>query len=260
MGSYYELFLPEGQDHGGHTLATAMHGHYMPLGYIEHRDPFKVVMGSQAYTMYRTEDFLEVGGYFDECRFYPHPEGYMPLKIWMFGKEMWVHQDSWHIHGMFHRHYEQTEAVLLGERIRFIVNSSDMTYEQKLNEIRKLYSYEDVDEGVAKRAEYGGKSWHWHGVRNVFMIAYILGGEKWLDICCAQSAKRNGEKFVEDIRESAIETAFEERLKLLSNPNLMFETIDDILIYARRSSRLGQEEGHVWGMENWDKRIGEDPL
>ncbi len=110
MGSYYELFLQPGQESGGPILPSHMHGHYMPLWKVSHRQPFKVVMGSQAYTMYRTEDFLEVGGYFDGCRFYPHPEGYMPLKIWMFGKEMWVHQDSWHIHGMFHRHYERSGA------------------------------------------------------------------------------------------------------------------------------------------------------
>ncbi len=134
------------------------------------------------------------------------------------------------------------------------------TYEQKLNEIRQLFSYVDSDEGAAKRAEYGGHSWHWHGLRNVFMIAYILGGEKWLNICCAEAEKRN-QRELTDIRESAYETAFEERLNLLSNPNLVYETLDDILMKARVSNKYRAHElGRIWGMENWDDRIGEDPI
>jgi glycosyltransferase involved in cell wall biosynthesis len=260
MGSYYELF----GGGGGPTLPSHMHGHYMPLGFVKHPFPFMAVMGSQAYTMYRTQDFLDIGGYCDSCRFYPHPEGYMPIKMWMTGKPMYVHQDSWHIHGMFHRHYERRESENIVERVRYLINRGDLTYEKKISDIRGLYAHAEYNEGVAKRAEYGGHSWSWHSRRNVLMIATILGGSRWLNICYEHllnngwggSDARINE--MEEIRDSALNTAMlDSDYDLLTDKREMLLT--DVLILARKTVRLSDKE-RIWGMENWDKRIGDDPM
>lgn len=258
MGSYYELF----GGGGGPTLATHMHGHYMPLGFVKHPDPFMAVMGSQAYTMYRTGEFLDLGGYCDSCRFYPHPEGYVPIKYWMTGSSMWVHQDSWHIHGMFHRHYERREAENFAEQVRYIVNRGDIVHEQKIREIRGLFAHADFNEGVAKRAEYGGHSWNWHSRRNVLMIARILGGIKWVDICYEEMLKgwaRNdaGKKEMKEIRQSALVTT-EKDGDVTRLRNQQENTLDEVLAFARKSKKGSMDR--IWGMENWDKRIGVDPI
>jgi len=246
MGAYYELF----GGGGGCTLLTNMHGHYMPLGFIRHQQPFKAVMGSQAYTMYRKDEFLKLDGYFEECRFYPHPEGLMPLKTWMCGKEVWIHQDSWHIHGMMHRHYEQAQAVKMIEQIKSMMRKNPL-----LSEIERLLNEETSDEGVKKRNEYGGWSWYQHGVRNVLMVAYILGDEKWLDICYEELLKRD--KNLAFLKKSAVQVVDESgaRKKLR---NVQERSLDEMLVMARKSIKTRLNK--VWGMENWDKRLGADPL
>ena len=223
MGAYYELFLdPKRQltGEGGPTLLSHMHGHYMPLGLVRPHPidrPFEVGMGSQAYTMYRRQDFLDIGGYLDTCRFYPHPEGYMPLKMWLSGKSMVVHPESWHIHGMFPRSYS-------------------------LNQ----------DETQRKIKEYGGLSWGEHGLRNVLMVAYVLGGEKWINLCAAHlKVKRKDDKatrFLED----AVKTV-EDHFELNGDPRKKFKfTLDEVLTSLRT--------GYVMGMEQWLPDIGVDPL
>jgi len=220
MGAYYQLF----GGGGGPTLPTHMHGHYMAMGHLKDRTliinprPFTVVMGSQAYTMYRLKEFLELGGYFNSCRFYPHPEGYMPLKVWMTGKTMVTHPLSWHIHGMYPRQY----AVSAEER-----------------------------EG--KIREYGGYSWHEHGMRNVLMIAYILGDEKWLNICYDALVKKHNPRRLPELKTSAIEVVDSEPTKIRSwLRNHQECSLDEVLINARKN--------RIAGLENWYDKIGRDPL
>jgi len=222
MGAFYELFNSEKekQRRSGPNLTTHMHGHYMGLRSVsmEKRNaPFQVVMSTQAYVMYRLADFWELGGYFDGCRFYPHPEGYMPLKVWMSGMECVTHPDSWHLHGQPGRRFFQTGP-----------------------ERRK------------KVREYGGYDPTEHGWMNVLKIAYILGGDKWIDICQDALMYKHltirPEK-MEEMYKLALKVAGPERKKL--KPKFKYK-LDDILIRAR-------VEG-IAGMEKWDARIGDDPL
>jgi len=221
LGTYYRLFhAPKKRATGkdGPELLTHMHGHYMSLGRVpkaKRSNPFEIVMGSQAYTMYRKDEFLKLGGYFDGCRFYPHPEGYMPFKVWMNGKTVMAHPDSWHLHGMFPRKYSLSPI-----------------------------------ETMRKIDEYGGFSWHQHGMRNVLMIAYILGDAKWLKLCLQTLEKRHSRKLCK-LRRSAIQTVRASgELKRLRDQQEM--TLDEVLTKARKE--------HIMGMEQWYDGIGKDPL
>jgi glycosyltransferase involved in cell wall biosynthesis len=214
LGSYYELFLQPSQQEihkGGPTLDTHMHGHYMAMGHLankypkeyQEKKPMKVVMGSQAYTMYRTQDFLDIGGYCDACRFYPHPEGYMPLKMWMSGKEVYIHPGSYHFHSLFPRKYT-------------------------LNN----------DETNTKIQEFGGYNWQEHGHMNIYKIAYILGEEKWTKICNT-SLKECGSRHDEDkLMGVAIEEAKPIRKELEGR---FIYSLDDILTMARKEKIPGME-------------------
>ncbi len=221
LGAFYELFhTPEkrASKRGGPSLRTHMHGHYMAIGHIPRKhplresitarkQPFDVVMGSQAYTMYRLDEFLKIGGYLESCRFYPHPEGYMPLKMWMIGKRMVVHPGSWHLHGMYPRTYAANPI-----------------------------------ERDAKIKEYGGKSWHWHFQRNVLMVAKILGGDKWMRICYeghwSPSDKWMDSKIVKSAL-AAVETQDGELDWFYSHRKT---TLDEILTTARKERILGMEK------------------
>ena len=240
LGSYYELF----GGHGGPTLLTHMHGHYMPFGRVKSDKPFLAVMGSQAYTIYRKKDFFDVGGYFDGARFYPHPEGYMPIKIWMCGKSVKINPDSWHLHGMFHRHYQKGDAEKRIEMIKFA---------ETIEEVREILQEPTTDDGHEKRQEYGGLSWHEHGKRNVLMIAYILGEEKWLNLC--KEAVQASNELVESAKETVHKYP---AYKLLREKEVY--GLDELLTTARYSNHLDDTDEKIWGMEKWDKRIGVDPL
>jgi hypothetical protein len=215
LGSYYELFLLPKQQathNGGRTLDVAMHGHYMSAGHLSDRYPeqyqkklpIRVVMGSQAYTMYRKKDFLDIGGYCDAARFYPHPEGYMPLKLQMAGKEAYVHLGSYHFHSMFPRKYKVSEV-----------------------------------EANTKIQEHGGYSWQEHGRMNIYKIAYILGEEKWAKICRKSIAEESGEHPGEDkLLELAIEQAKPIREELA--PKFKY-TLEEVLTSARKEKLPGME-------------------
>jgi hypothetical protein len=214
LGSYYELFLQPSQQEthkGGPTLDTHMHGHYMAMGHLankypkeyQEKKPMKVVMGSQAYTMYRTQDFLDIGGYCDACRFYPHPEGYMPMKMWMSGKEVYIHPGSYHFHSLFPRKYS-------------------------LNN----------EEANTKIQEFGGYNWQEHGHMNIYKIAYILGEEKWTKICNT-SLKECGSRHDEDkLMGVAIEEAKPIREQLSDK---FIYSLDSILTMARKEKIPGME-------------------
>ena len=223
LGAFYELFLlPERQKihQGGPTLDTHMHGHYMSLGRIPNREaiknktPVRVVMTTQAYTMYRRKEFLDIGGYCDEARFYPHPEGYISLKYQMAGKEWYVHPGSYHFHSLYPRSYS-------------------------LN----------PQETKTKIDEAGGYSWGEHGHMNVYKVAYILGGDKWANICNV-SLKECGSRSDEDkLMKIAIEQV--EPVKERLSDKFIY-SLDDVLTHARKE--------HIPGMENWLSPIGPDPL
>jgi len=253
LGSYYELFHRKEKQESGkgsRTLPTAMHGHYMGMGHLRDKDllinprPFEVVMGSQAYTMYRREEFLGLEGYFDECRFYPHPEGHMPLKVWMTGKKVVIHPHSYHIHGMYPRSYKFSNNTTILTGVAAILKE-ELGDGEKLQKVREMMFYDSPDEGQKKIDEYGGLSWSEHGIRNVLMVAYILGDVKWLDICCKYTGASG--KLKQNAVEVVDATGQRERLR-----NKQIMTLDEVLTMARREK--------IPGMENWFDPIGDDPL
>jgi len=220
-GAFYELFHPdaERERRGGPTLATHMHGTYRALRSVPKEiryEPFPVVVSTQAYVMYRRDEFWDLGGYLRGGHFYPFPEGYMPLKVWMSGKECRTHPDSWHIHGEPCRTYFGTGP-----------------------ERRK------------KIREYGGYSEVEHGWMNVMQTAYILGGEKWIDICRdALQYKHNIPDYkMSELYDVALRVATPERERLRGK---FRRSLDDVLTWARKEE--------IVGLENWDVRIGDDPL
>ena len=231
-GAFYELFHQEKekQRKGGPTLATHMHGSYRALRSVpeeERYTPFKVVVSNQAYVMYRREEFWELGGYFSGTRFYPHPEGDLPLKMWLSGKECRTHPDAWHIHGEPCRGYFQTGP-----------------------ERRK------------KEREYGGYSTGEHGWMNVMKIAYLLGGEKWSSICreALQFKHRVPEYKMEELYKVAVDCATPERERLEGKFKY---SLDEVLTMARKTGIVGMEDKYhkgEWVSSGWDTRIGEDPL
>lgn len=260
MGAYYELFHPEEKQQnlqGGPTLPTHMHGHYMPLGRVRDKaiiaklKPFLAVMGSQAYTMYRRKEFLELGGYFEGCRFYPHPEGYMPLKVWMTGQKVAIHPGSYHIHGMYPRSYKMSNQQKMLDSINGILTNDVLDLHEKIEEIKLAMMYDQPDEGEEKIKEYGGWSWSEHGVGNVFKIAYILGGDKWLDLCYGVMIRKHGVRRLPQMKKLAVEVVEEsgekDRLERMSEM-----TLDEVLTIARKQ--------RIPGMENWFSKIGPDPL
>jgi len=259
MGGFYEIFHPpekQAAGEGGPSLPTHMHGHYMGMNRIRDRSiiknprPFKVIMASQAYTMYRREVFWELKGYFDECRFYPHPEGYLPLKALQMGYTVISHPLSYHIHGMYPRSYKMDN----NSKKMAIVDSvlkSDVSDKDKLEQIRFALSYSQPDEGMKKIKEYGNLSWSEHGARNVFMIGYILGDMKWLDICYEALLRKHGKRRLPMLRQSAIDTVDATGTREWLRNEEKF-TLDEVLIAARKEK--------IAGMENWFDKIGPDPL
>ena len=86
---------------------------------------------------------------------------------------------------------------------------------------------------------------------NVMKIAYILGEEKWIDICReALQFKHNVPDYkMQELYDVALSVATPERERLEGRFKY---TLDEILVKARL-------EG-IAGMDSWDTRIGKDPL
>ena len=140
----------------------------------------------------------------------------MPLKVWMTGKTMVTHPLSWHIHGMYPRRYGLNQE-----------------------EIKR------------KIEEYGGYSWHEHGMRNVLMVAYILGDEKWLNICYDTLTKKHNPPRLAELKQSAVETVDKDGTREWLR-NKQEYSLDEILIRARKE--------RIPGMENWSDGVCKDPL
>ncbi|MCK5614667.1 hypothetical protein KAR91_73055, partial [Candidatus Pacearchaeota archaeon] len=102
-----------------------------------------------------------------------------------------------------------------------------------------------------KIREYGGYGPVEHGWMNVMKIAYILGEEKWIDICkeALQFKYSIPDYKLQELYDVSLEIATPERELLKEKFKY---TLDEILIKARK-------EG-IAGMGSWDSRIGEDPL
>jgi len=168
----------------------------------------------------------------------------------MLGYTVVVHPDSWHIHGMYPRTYKQTHQAKV---LTIIANAlkAEASDAAKLEQIEFAMSYNRPDEGMMKIKEYGNWSWSEHGARNVFMVAYILGDMKWLDICYEALMKKHGRRRLPQLKESAIQTVDKTGTREWLRDAEKY-SLDEVLMTARKEKILG--------MEHWFSKIGKDPL
>ncbi|GAH71025.1 unnamed protein product, partial [marine sediment metagenome] len=111
-GLHYRMF-----GNRGPNLNTHMHGSYSRAG---QNDPYLCVGGNLAYTMFKTKDLLDYRGYHPKCQYYPHPEGYLPLKYQMLGREVWAVPQAFHLHSVFRNqnpHGRQTWEIPIDDDV-----------------------------------------------------------------------------------------------------------------------------------------------
>lgn len=198
-GAHYKLF-----NNAGPRLNTHFHGSYSRV--ISDK-PYDCVNANLAYVSFRTKEFLDSRGYHPACRFYPHPEGYLPLKYLMLGKRVMVNPDCFHFHSNHPRNY--------GTQIKdgYIIKINNEDY--------KLVGQDFL-------------------IRNAMLCAYTLGGDKWIDILKESWLERGTKKYVIDgIYEEVKQTATEERKWVEQNAKY---TLDEVLINARKNKVAGMED------------------
>ena len=188
-GCHYDLFG------GDINLRSHFHGRYQRCKCLE---PYRVAGASLAYMMVRREEFLALRGYHPECRGYPHPEGYVPLKYQMCGLECWSVPSAWHLHSLYPRNYGTRPKVHIeieGEKYLLVGNDNL--------------------------------------VRNAMICAGTLGGEEWVDKVYEEWRGRGGHKRVLDgIRVSAESALVEERDWVLDNSLFSLDEVLDELYDA----------------------------
>ena len=196
-GLHYRLF-----GNNGPNLNTHFHGSYSRAG---QELPYSVVNANLAYTMFKTQELLDLRGYHPECQYYPHPEGYLPLKYLMFGRQPWAEPRSFHFHSI----YRNPNAMGRGE---WEIPIGDDTYKLVGND---------------------------HLICNAMICAYTLGGEKWINIIYDSWARKIRSKYViNGIRDYAREVAQEEYKWVQDNCE---KSLDEVLIQARKDRIDGME-------------------
>jgi len=197
--SHYTLFGNEGPN-----LNTHFHGSYArPV----QAKPYPIVNGTLAYVAYRREEFLSLRGYNPNCMYYPHPEGYLPLKYLMFDKRVMAYPECIHYHSNYPRNY--------GNKMR----------EEPFRIMIKGDPYAIVGQD--------------HLIRNSHICAVTLGGERWLKILTDSWLQKVASKYVvEGIAEDARNVAQSEREWVEKNAKF---TLDEVLIRARKDKVAGME-------------------
>jgi len=186
-GGHYQLF-----NAGGPKLNSHFHGSYCRAVQDQ---PYIVGGASLAYVMFNREEFLKLHGYHSECRFYPHPEGYLPLKYWMFEREVWLHPRAFHFHSIYPRNYgskikEGFTILVDGEPYRLVGNDNLL--------------------------------------RNAMICAFTLGGKEWSQkIYDFWLPKIRSQAVLSGIKEDAERVAAEERNWILNNATY---TLNEVLI------------------------------
>lgn len=210
-GAHYKLF-----GNAGPCLNTHMHGSYSRAK--DPKKPYPIMGGTLAYVAFRREEFLDSRGYHSAARYYPHPEGYLPLKYLMLGKRVVCRPDCFHFHSNYPRNY--------GSKIKndpVVINIKGDPY--------PLMGQDNL-------------------IRNSHLIAYTLGGDKWLKILTESWLNKVASRYVvEGIAIDAKIAAEEEREWILKN---QVKTLDEVLIEGRKNK--------VAGLEDWFLPIGDDPL
>lgn len=197
-GGHYQLF-----GGGGPKLNSHFHGTYCRA---TGNEPYQVGGATLAYVIFNREEFLKLRGYHPACRFYPHPEGYLPLKYWMFDREVWLHPKAYHFHSNYPRNYgskikEGLTIQIRGDPYRLIGNDNL--------------------------------------IRNAMICSYTLGGEPWIQRVYEYWSKRVRSKYVlNGIREDARASAEEEYQWILDNAH---HTLDEVLQDLHQRKTRGVE-------------------
>ncbi|MCK5643630.1 MAG: hypothetical protein KAJ19_22715, partial [Gammaproteobacteria bacterium] len=167
-----------------------------------------------AYCMFDRHEFLAFHGYHPECRYYPHPEGYLPLKYLMFGRQPWGYPRGYHFHSL----YRAKDAQ--GVRMKWNIPIGEDTYDLVGND---------------------------HVICNAMICAYTLGGEKWLQILYDNWHKKLRSKWLlNGIRDYAREVSRPEYEWVQRNK---LYSLDEVLIKARKEEWKGMEN---WNPEIGD--------
>lgn len=196
-GLHYRMF-----GNRGPNLNTHMHGSYSRAG---QDNPYPLVGANLAYTLFDTRELLKLRGYHPECQYYPHPEGYVPLKYLMFGRQPWGDPRAYHFHSVYRNPNAQGrgrwEITIKGDNYALVGQD--------------------------------------HLICNAMICAYTLGGEKWLGILYDSWYSKIRSKYVlNGIREYAKIHAQEEHEWVQDNAEY---TLDEVLIKARVSRIDGME-------------------
>ncbi len=197
-GLHYKLFGNPKQN-----LHRSFHGTYNKA---RQNTPYECMGGNLAYTMFKREELLELRGYHPKCRYYPHPEGYLPLKYLMFGRSVWAVPTAFHFHSVYRNPGSHG-------RPRWVIDIQDDKYTLQ------------------------GGDFH---ICNSMICAYTLGGEKWLDILYDSWSKEVRSSYVlNGIKEYAKEQAEEEHEWVMNN---MEKSLDEVLTEGRKKKIKGMED------------------
>ena len=196
-GLHYRLF-----GNRGPCLNTHMHGAYSRAG---QGTPYLCVGANLAYTLFKTRELIELRGYHPKCQFYPHPEGYLPLKYLMMGRQPWAVPKAFHLHSVY----------------------------------RNPGSHGKPRWDIEIRGDPHSLVGNDHLICNAMICAYTLGGEKWLNILYDSWAQKMRSKYIlKGIRDYARGEAEEEYNWVQNN---MEHTLDEVLIDARKNKIKGME-------------------
>ena len=200
-GAHYKLF-----NNGGPNLNTHFHGTYARAD-----DPvtlYPIVGGTLAYVAFRRQEFLDSHGYHPECRYYPHPEGYLPLKYLMLGKRVHCKPDCFHFHSNYPRNYG---TKIKSEPVVIDIKGDPYT----------LMGQDNL-------------------IRNAHLCAYTLGGDKWLKILTDSWLTKVASQYVvKGIAEDAKIAAQGERKWVEANAKY---TLDEVLTQARKDKIAGMSD------------------
>ena len=196
-GLHYRLF-----GNAGPCLNTHFHGAYSRAGQDE---PYPVVNANLAYTLFKTKELLDLHGYHPKCQFYSHPEGYLPLKYLMFGRQPWGAPKAYHFHSVYRNPGSQGRGI-------WKIDIKGDSYDLVGND---------------------------HLLCNAMMCAYTLGGDKWLDIIYDYWAKKIRSKYVLNGIKAYAKSEAEEEYNWVQNN--MEHTLDEVLFNARKNRIKGME-------------------
>jgi len=189
------------------SIFTHFHGGYTHEPAYPH--PYPIVNATLAYVAFRTKEFLDLRGYHPHCQYYPHPEGYLPLKYWMFDKECWIHPDAIHYHSVYKKVFGPEYKIPFTFTIPYAGNPNYILGKQG------------------------------HVIRNAMICAYTLGGIKWINYI-HEGWKQRGEKiaFLDAIKKHVLSVAQEEHSWIMATAR---HTLDQTLTHLQLRKVPGME-------------------